>query len=178
MQNELRCALKKEAACYFEKYLLTILHSHDNRQVEGRLYSHNNRWVEWRLQYMAVMLVTTKEIRLECTKQKKQLLDIYLIPPVSEIHNWIRPINVWQVAINITGFVVVYIKWMCFVVWLPSYPVSYSAIQGDSGEKVNIFGGGSIDHCERKSSYEHVSNSDWLQRHSFLNLQVQKHYEW
>jgi hypothetical protein len=30
------------------------------------------------------------------------------------------------------------------MVCLPSYPVFYSYIQGDSGEKVNIFGGDSI----------------------------------
>jgi len=27
-------------------------------------------------------------------------------------------------------------------------------IQGDSGEKVNIFGGDNVGHCEKKSSYE------------------------
>jgi hypothetical protein len=139
-----------EAACYMETYLLTVLLSHDKRQVEWRLYSHNNRRVEWRLQYVAVMLERAKEIRLERRKPNKQVPDIYLIPPLSEIHNLIRPINVWQVTINITGFVVVCIKCMCFVVWLPSYSVFYLATQGDSGEKVTIFGGGSIGHCERK----------------------------
>jgi hypothetical protein len=33
-------------------------------------------------------------------------------------------------------------------------------IQGDSGGKVNILGGDSIGHCEEKSSYEHVPNSE------------------
>jgi hypothetical protein len=70
------------AACYFETYLPTMLHSHDNRQVEGHL------------QYVAIMLVRAKEIRLERRKQNKQILDIYLIPPISEIHNLIQPINV------------------------------------------------------------------------------------
>jgi hypothetical protein len=37
-------------------------------------------------------------------------------------------------------------------------------IQSDSGGKVNIFGGHSISHCEKKSSHEHVSNSEWLPR--------------
>jgi hypothetical protein len=30
----------------------------------------------------------------------------------------------------------------------------------------------------KKSSYEHVCNSEWLPRHSCLNLQIQKHCEW
>jgi len=34
-------------------------------------------------------------------------------------------------------------------------------MQGVSGEKVNILGGVSIDHCERKLSYDHASNSEW-----------------
>jgi hypothetical protein len=34
--------------------------------------------------------------------------------------------------------------------------------QADSGGKVNIFEDYSISHCEKKSSYEHVSNSEWL----------------
>jgi len=84
-----------EAACYFGTDLPTALHSHDNRQFDGHLYSHGNRRVEWRLQYVAVMLVRAKEIRLERRKQNKQVLDIYRIPPLSEIHNLIRPINVW-----------------------------------------------------------------------------------
>jgi hypothetical protein len=51
-------------------------------------------------------------------------------------------------------------------------------IQDNSGEKL-IF-------CEvilsvivrKKCLYEHVSNSDWLQRYSCLNLQIKKHCEW
>jgi hypothetical protein len=31
-------------------------------------------------------------------------------------------------------------------------------IQGDSGGKVNILGGDSIGHCEKKSSYGHASD--------------------
>jgi hypothetical protein len=160
-----------EEACYLETYLPTVLHSHDNREVEGHLYGHSNRRVEWHLQYVAIMLIRTKEIRLERRKQSKRVLDIYLIPPLSEIYNLIRQINVWQVSINVTCFVVVCIKWMCFVVWLPSYPVFYSSIQGYSGEKVIIFGGGRIGHCERKNSYEHVSNSDWTCFNYQLNAQ-------
>ena len=40
---------------------------------------------------------------------------------------------------------------------------SLLTIQGDSGGEVNILGG-DIGYCEKKSSYEHVSNSGWLQR--------------
>lgn len=37
--------------------------------------------------------------------------------------------------------------------------------QGSSGGKVNILGGNSIGHCEKKkSSFEHVSTSEWLLR--------------
>jgi hypothetical protein len=43
-------------------------------------------------------------------------------------------------------------------------------IKGDSGGKVIILGGDSIGHCEKNSSYEHVSNSEWLPRQSCLNL--------
>jgi len=35
-------------------------------------------------------------------------------------------------------------------------------IQGDSGDRVNILGGGKIGHCEKKVSYEQVSNSELL----------------
>jgi len=42
--------------------------------------------------------------------------------------------------------------------------------QGDSGEKVNILRGDNTGHCEKKKSYEHVSGSEWLPRHSCLNL--------
>jgi hypothetical protein len=34
-------------------------------------------------------------------------------------------------------------------------------VQGDSGGKVNIFGGDSTGRCEKESSHEHVSNSEW-----------------
>jgi hypothetical protein len=38
-------------------------------------------------------------------------------------------------------------------------------IQSDSEGKVYIFGGDVIGHCEKKkSSYEHVHNSEWLPR--------------
>ena len=53
---------------------------------------------------------------------------------------------------------------------------STSSIQDDSGGKVNILGGDSIGHCEKKSSCENISNSEWLQ--SCLNLQKHKHCEW
>jgi hypothetical protein len=45
-------------------------------------------------------------------------------------------------------------------------------LQGDSGAKVNTFIGDSIGHCDKKSSYEHVSNSEWLLRGSCLNLKT------
>jgi hypothetical protein len=38
-------------------------------------------------------------------------------------------------------------------------------IQGDSGGKANILGDDIIGHCEKKSSYEHVSNSVRLPRY-------------
>jgi hypothetical protein len=101
-----------EAACSSETLVSAELRSHDNGQVEGRLYGHNNRWVEGRLQYVVIMTVRAKEIRLESREQSKQVFDVYLIPPLSEIRSTIRPINFWQVGNNITGFVVVYIKWM------------------------------------------------------------------
>jgi hypothetical protein len=37
-------------------------------------------------------------------------------------------------------------------------------IQGDSWGKVSILGDDSIGHWEKKSSYEHVSDSEWLPR--------------
>jgi len=37
-------------------------------------------------------------------------------------------------------------------------------MQDVAGGKVNIFGGDSISHCEKKSSYKGVSNSEWLPR--------------
>jgi hypothetical protein len=33
-------------------------------------------------------------------------------------------------------------------------------MQGDSGENVDILGGESIGHCEKKNSYQRVSNSE------------------
>jgi len=39
-------------------------------------------------------------------------------------------------------------------------------------------GGVGISHCEKRSSHEHVSNSEWSPRYSHLNLQIQKHREW
>jgi hypothetical protein len=50
-----------------------------------------------------------------------------------------------------------------FVVWLPSYPVFHSSLQGDSGEKVNVFGGGSIDNCEKKNRMDTrlIMNGFW-----------------
>jgi len=51
-------------------------------------------------------------------------------------------------------------------------------IQGDSGGKVNILGDDSTDHCEIKSSYEHVYNSQCLSKQSRLNVEIQKRCEW
>jgi len=39
-----------------------------------------------------------------------------------------------------------------------------SQIWGDSEGKVNILRGDSISHFEKKISYEHLSNPDWLLR--------------
>ena len=44
--------------------------------------------------------------------------------------------------------------------------------QGNSGGKVNNFGGDRIGHFEKKSLYEYVSNSELLARWSCLNLQT------
>ena len=45
--------------------------------------------------------------------------------------------------------------------------------QSNSERKVSILGGDSISHCEKKSSYEHVSDGRWLTRESCLNLQIE-----
>jgi hypothetical protein len=56
---------------------------------------------------------------------------------------------------------------MCFCVYIHSQKGgkedydSTEYIQGDSGGKVNIFRGDSIGRCEKESSYERVSNSEW-----------------
>ena len=39
---------------------------------------------------------------------------------------------------------------------------TYDHKQGDSGGNVNVFGGDNISYCEKKSSYKHMSNSEWL----------------
>ena len=49
-------------------------------------------------------------------------------------------------------------------------------MQGDSGGRVSILGGDSIGHYEKRISYVHVSNSEWLVRYSCWNLQIQKHW--
>jgi hypothetical protein len=52
--------------------------------------------------------------------------------------------------------------------------------QGASRGKVNILWRDSVCHCETRSSYEHVSNSDWLPRCSCLNLALfeYSHMSW
>ena len=52
------------------------------------------------------------------------------------------------------------------------------SIQGDPGGKVIILGSGSMGHCEEKSSYRHVSSSEYLPTYSCLNLQIQKRCDW
>jgi hypothetical protein len=42
-------------------------------------------------------------------------------------------------------------------------------IQGDLGGKVNNLGGDSIGHCQYKSSYEYVSNSELLRKCWYWN---------
>ena len=49
--------------------------------------------------------------------------------------------------------------------------------EGDSGGKVNILGRDTVGHCETISSYEHLSNSEWLPRYSSFDLQIQNHCE-
>jgi hypothetical protein len=39
-----------------------------------------------------------------------------------------------------------------------------NCIQGHSGGKVSILGGDNFGHCEKESSYERVSNCEWLPR--------------
>jgi hypothetical protein len=46
-------------------------------------------------------------------------------------------------------------------------------IMGNSGGKVQILGGDSIGHCDKKV---HMSNSEWLLSYSSLNLQIQKQW--
>jgi len=50
------------------------------------------------------------------------------------------------------------------------YQIFY--IQGDSGGKVNILRGDSVGSLWEESSYEPVSNYEWLPRWSCLNLQT------
>jgi hypothetical protein len=45
-----------------------------------------------------------------------------------------------------------------------SESVEGCTIQGVSGRMVSVLGGDSIRHCEKNSSYEHVSNCEWLPR--------------
>jgi hypothetical protein len=50
----------------------------------------------------------------------------------------------------------------CFIIHIRASMIN--TIQGDSEGKVNILGSDSIGHCEKKNSYENVSNSEWLPR--------------
>jgi len=50
-------------------------------------------------------------------------------------------------------------------------------IQHNSRGKVNILGGDSDSHCEKRISYGQVSNSEWLPKQSCLNLQIQNNCE-
>jgi hypothetical protein len=43
-------------------------------------------------------------------------------------------------------------------------------MQDDSGGNVSVFGVDSIGHCEKRNSYKHMSNSEWLPRYRYLNL--------
>ena len=56
--------------------------------------------------------------------------------------------------------------------------VSFQSIQGDSGGKFSNVVGNSIDHCEKRSSYENLSYSDWLPKQICLNLSITRQYEW
>jgi len=51
-------------------------------------------------------------------------------------------------------------------------------IQGDAGEMDSILGAGNIGHCDKHSSYEQVSESEWFPRYSCLNRQMCKHCGW
>jgi len=51
-------------------------------------------------------------------------------------------------------------------------------IKGDTTGKVNISGGDSISHWEKKMLYEQVSNSERLQKERCSNLQLQTQCEW
>jgi hypothetical protein len=48
--------------------------------------------------------------------------------------------------------------------------MKFRNIQGVSGGKVNILGGGSMDYSEQISSYKYVSNFHWVWRYSCLKL--------
>jgi len=51
-------------------------------------------------------------------------------------------------------------------------------IQSDSVGNVNILGGDSICHYEKKRLYEHLSSSEWLSRKVCLNLAIFRHLLW
>ena len=53
----------------------------------------------------------------------------------------------------------------------------FDTIQSDSGGKVNILGDDSIGHCETKSLYDQVSNSEWLPNKNFWGYKLKKHFE-
>jgi hypothetical protein len=44
------------------------------------------------------------------------------------------------------------------------FGVTLYSIQGDSGGQVSILDSDNIGHCDNKSSYNHVDNSEWLPR--------------
>jgi len=63
-------------------------------------------------------------------------------------------------------------KFTDFLTLILNYSLT-SHIQGDSRGQANILGSNSTSHCTKYSSYEHVSNCEWLLRQSGLNVQLQ-----
>jgi len=56
---------------------------------------------------------------------------------------------------------------------------AHTHTQGDAVGKVNSMGGESISYkYNEKRVHTNMSNTECLPRHSWLNLQIQKHCEW
>jgi len=62
-----------------------------------------------------------------------------------------------------------------YCIFFPSEATERQLIQGDSRGKVNILGCDNTGHCEKISSYEHVSESECVPTQRCLNLHVQNY---
>jgi len=56
--------------------------------------------------------------------------------------------------------------------------VTFDAVHRDSGGMVNILGGHNIGHCKKRSSYEHVCNSEWFTGRELFESTNTEHCEW